>query len=113
MLAADDRLVGVVVEIDQVLAPADPERLARGQHDPNGGLEAERPALGRTQGRRGPVMRADQRAELSAAGQKMDARPPVLGVVRLTLCQQGESSPLSRAVTLSVPFGSRSGTPAQ
>ncbi len=43
MLAADDRFVGVVVEIDQVPPPADPDRLARGEHDADGCLEALRP----------------------------------------------------------------------
>ena len=45
MLATDDRLVGVVVEVVQLRPPADPDRLARGQHDTNGGLEALGPGV--------------------------------------------------------------------
>ncbi len=72
MLAADDREIGVVIEIGQLGSPADPDRLARRQHDADGGPEALRPGFGRAQGRRGPVVRADQAAHVAAAGQKIE-----------------------------------------
>ena len=74
MLAPDDRLVGIVVEIGQLAAPADPDRLARSQHDAQGGLQALRPAVGCSQGGSGPVVAADQRAELAAALQELGMR---------------------------------------
>jgi hypothetical protein len=80
MLAADDRLVGIVVEIGQLLPPADPDRLARGEHDPHRGLEAARPERGGPERGRRPVERPHARAEVSAARQKLqilvELRPP-------------------------------------
>jgi hypothetical protein len=70
VLAADDRLVRVVIEEDEFAAPADPDRLARGQHDADGRLQALRPSLGAAERRRVPVVRAHQRAHLAAAREK-------------------------------------------
>ena len=50
MLAADDRLVGIVVEDRSDRARADPDRLARGEHDPDRRLQALRPFAGRPRG---------------------------------------------------------------
>ena len=77
MLAADDRLIGIVIEIDELFAPADPDRLLRGEHDTDGGLERARPALGRAERGRGPVERAQQ------AGQLAGARENLLGGLTL------------------------------
>ena len=46
MFAAQHGDIGVVVEIDQAAAPPGKHGLARGQNDPNGGLEALRPGDG-------------------------------------------------------------------
>ncbi|MNN13847.1 hypothetical protein D3C81_1268930 [compost metagenome] len=80
MLAADDRLVRVVVEEAEVGAPAHPDRLARGQHDADGRLQALRPGLGRAQRRARPVVRTDQRAHLAAPGE--EGRGDALGMER-------------------------------
>ena len=56
MLAADDRLVGVVVEVDQLRPPADPDRLARGEHDADRGLQALRPGRRRPERSVRPVI---------------------------------------------------------
>ena len=70
MLAADDRLVGIVVEIDQLIAPADPDRLLRGEHDANGRLQALRPTIGRADRRAGPVKIPDQPGEFATADEQ-------------------------------------------
>ena len=45
MLATDDGFVGVVVKIGEIAAPADPDRLAGGQHDPQGHAQILGPAM--------------------------------------------------------------------
>src|SRR5262249_47932084 len=71
MLAADDRLVGVVVEVDQLLAPADPDRLTRGEHDAHRGLEAARPEFGAAEGGGRPVERPHARPKLATTREKL------------------------------------------
>ncbi len=71
MLAADDRAIGVVVEVDELAAPADPDRLARGQHDAHRGLQAARPLCRRPERRRGPVQRPHARGQLAVAVQEV------------------------------------------
>ena len=70
MLAADDRLVRIVVKVDEVFAPADPDRLAGGEHDPQRHPQVLRPARGGAERCRAPVEGADQPAQLAAATQE-------------------------------------------
>ncbi len=84
VLAPDDRLVGIVVEVGQLRAPADPDRLARGEHDPHRGPEALGPGIGRAQRRPGPVVAADQHAHLAAACQEVQGRTLLRSNVRLS-----------------------------
>src|SRR6185437_3094970 len=74
MLAANDVLVGVIVEIDHLLAPPDEHRLARGQHDPHAGLEAAGPGGGRTELCLAPVMPPDTAPHLSSTLEKSQIR---------------------------------------
>ena len=71
MLAADDGLVRVVVEIDELVAPPDEHRLAGGEHDADGGLEGARPGVHRAEGGGGPVVAAHELAQLTAAGEEI------------------------------------------
>ncbi len=74
MFTANDRLVGVVVEVGELGAPADPDRLPRRQHDPHGGAQALGPALRWAKRGLGPVVAADQGAHLPAAGEEAQRR---------------------------------------
>ena len=87
VLSADDRLVGVVVEVDQILAPPDPDRLARGEHDANGGLQTLRPIRRRAHVRARPVVGAHERAHFSSARQEVrrSGRPLRRAFQRLSL----------------------------
>ena len=67
MLAADDRLVGVIIEVDQLGPPPDPDRLAGSQHNADRGLETLRPSFRRTERRRRPVEFAQQYRELASS----------------------------------------------
>src|SRR5581483_8760674 len=68
MLAADDRFVRVVVKVDQLAAPTDPDRLARRQHDSDGSAQALRPTFrGRKRGV-GPIVRSNSPGEFAIAG---------------------------------------------
>ena len=80
VLAADDRLVGVVVEVDQFRSPPDPDRLAGGEHDADGRLQALRPGLRRPQRIAGPIVVPDQGPQFPAAGEKKQRG--LLGAVR-------------------------------
>ncbi len=73
MLAADNRLVRVIVELEQITSPADPDRLARGEHYPGGGLETLRPVGQRAEGGGRPVEGADALAHFAAADDKREA----------------------------------------
>src|SRR5262249_62103718 len=66
VLAANDGFVGIIVEIDQLLAPADPDRLLRGQHDADRGLQVGRPMLGRADRCAGPIAAVHDRGKLAA-----------------------------------------------
>lgn len=70
MLAADDRLVGIVVEIDQLASPADPDRLLRSEHDAHGGLEAGGPVSGCSDRRTRPIEALHHLCEFSAADEQ-------------------------------------------
>ena len=72
MLAADDRQIGVVVEIDQLRAPPHPHGLARGQHDAKTCLQRPGPILRWAQRRIGPVQRTDGLAHLATTLQEID-----------------------------------------
>ena len=72
VLAADDRLVGVVVEVDQLGAPADPDRLAGRQHDADCRLEALRPGGRRSERIVVPVMGTDQRPQFAAPREEQE-----------------------------------------
>ncbi len=74
VLAADDRLIGIVIEIGQLGSPADPDRLARGQHDAHRRAQALGPRLRRPEGGSAPVVTADERAHLAAAGEEGQER---------------------------------------
>ena len=76
VLAADDRLVSVVVEVGEIVSPTDPDRLARRQHDPDRHFQALRPGLRRCQGGCVPGIGAQAPAEFSAAGEKIANGPP-------------------------------------
>ena len=67
MFAADDGLVGVVVEVDELLSPADPDRLLRGEHDSDGSLQALRPLLRRTDRGTAPIELQHQPGELATS----------------------------------------------
>ncbi len=64
---AEDGDVGVVVEVDELASPPDEHGIARVEHDADGGLQALRPPLDRSDRRPGPVERAHPLAHLSAA----------------------------------------------
>ena len=69
MLASDDRPVGIVVEIDQLVSPPDEHRLTRGQHDPHGRLETLGPSVDRSRVRLYPSPGTRiERTHRSAAG---------------------------------------------
>ena len=74
MLAADDRLVGIVIKVSQFISPADPDRLTGREHDPHRGLQTARPGLRFTQRRARPVVGTQPRAQFSAAGEKVRGR---------------------------------------
>ncbi len=71
MLAADDGLVRVVVEIDELVAPPDEHRLAGGEHDADGGLEGAGPPVHRAEWGGGPVVAAHELAQLTTAGEEI------------------------------------------
>ncbi len=73
VLAAQDRPVGVVVQVDQVVAPPDEHRLPRGQQDTHAGLETARPVLGRAERRRGPVDRPHERSGFASTREQLRA----------------------------------------
>src|SRR5262249_15890469 len=56
MLAADDGLVGIVVEVGEILAPADPDRLLPGQHHSPAPSYAVRPLLRTPDGSGFPIV---------------------------------------------------------
>ncbi len=70
MFAADDRLIGVVVEIDQLVAPPDEHGLARGEHDADRGPKRLRPGFDGAQGSARPIHGTHQLAQFPAAGEK-------------------------------------------
>ena len=70
MLAADDRFVGIVVKIGQVLAPTDPNRLARGEHDADCGPKTLGPLSRCPQCRTSPVERLHQLSKLAFVEQR-------------------------------------------
>ena len=74
MPAADDGFVGVVVEEQKVLSPADPDRLPGRQHDPDRHFQALRPGCGRAKTRLTPGKSPQERAELPAAGDEVAHR---------------------------------------
>lgn len=64
---AEDRAVGVVVELREALAPGDVHGVAGIQQDPERGLEALRPFRGVAERRARPVVRADPSAHVATA----------------------------------------------
>src|ERR1700761_2720620 len=72
MLAADDRPIGIVIEINEFFAPADPDRLARSQHDAHGRLQALRPMFGRAQRTGRPIVGANEVTGLATTGEKAE-----------------------------------------
>ena len=72
VLAADDRFVRIVVEIDQLFAPADPYRLARRQHDANCGLQAPGPGRAWPERRLRPIEPINQDGKLVAWVERID-----------------------------------------
>ncbi len=70
MLAADDRLVGIVVEKDQFRSPSDPDGLARRQHDAHGRLQTLRPACRHADGSLRPVQGPHALGHFAAPAQK-------------------------------------------
>ena len=83
MFAADNGFVRIVIELDELLAPAEPEGLARGEHNPHGGLQALRPCLNRAKRRGGPVERAHANTHLTAAPEEVGGlcRVPVINLI--------------------------------
>ncbi len=67
MFPTDDGLVRIVVEIEQLTTPANPDRLARGEHDPQGHAQVLRPSMRGSQRGRHPVEFTDELTEFSAA----------------------------------------------
>ena len=71
MFAADDGFVGIVIKIDQLLAPTDPDRLQGGQHDPDRHLQTLRPGVGRPKGCPAPVVTSHEAAQFTASCQEI------------------------------------------
>ena len=67
-LRAERAAVGVVVEAEEVRTPPDVHGVPGVEDEADGGLQRPRPSLGRAQRRRGPVVRAHERAHLATAG---------------------------------------------
>ena len=70
MLAAEDTFVGVVVEVDEFIAPPDEHRLARRQDNANAGPQILRPGADGSKGRFRPVLGAHQFAKFAASTKK-------------------------------------------
>ena len=70
MLAADDRLVWIVVKVEELMAPADPDRLTRIEHHADRGLQTLRPRARFAERRGGPVVTARQLSQFPAACQE-------------------------------------------
>jgi hypothetical protein len=73
MLAAQQGCVAVIVEQRPFRPPGDEHRLPRPQHHPDQRPQRRRPALGRAQRRRAPVVRAHGRAQRATVRQERRA----------------------------------------
>ena len=71
---AQDRGVGVVVDVDQCVAPPDEHRVARIEHDPDRGLQAGRPPFGGAQRSLRPVVVPDPALHLPGLGPEVRSR---------------------------------------
>ncbi len=76
---AENRPVGVIVELDELRPPGDVHGIAGVQQDAERRPQALRPALDRPERRRRPVVGADQRAHRAAAGGKIGPLRAVTG----------------------------------
>jgi hypothetical protein len=74
MLAAEDRAIRVVVEVDQLIAPPHEHRLTRGQDDAHACLERLRPRAARPERRARPIELPHQRAHLAPSGEQIVER---------------------------------------
>src|ERR1700761_9364903 len=70
VLAANDRLIGVVVEVNQLVTPPHKHRLARGEHDSNARLEVLWPMAYRSERGARPVCRSHECSKFAAAGEQ-------------------------------------------
>jgi hypothetical protein len=70
---AQHRDVRVVVQVDQIPAPAHPDRVPRVEGDLERGLQALRPDLQRAERRAGPVERTDAALHVTATGEEVRA----------------------------------------
>jgi hypothetical protein len=66
VFSTQDVLVGIVIEIDQFIAPPNEHWLPRGQNNSNAGAQALRPQFNRPQGCFGPVNSAHERTQFSS-----------------------------------------------
>ena len=86
MLAADDRLVRVIVEIGELRPPIDPDRLPRGQHDSDRGLQALWPRRRRAEQRLVPSIIRNEPGELIRGDRSECGAPKTLFQMPIQEC---------------------------